>query len=252
MDVGILVSVLADLDSFELITVSPSSAGNAQLITLTQKGVKSIAQLLTNAPKLEEIVLHFDGLTRRLVPPRSEALWQYRQLVAAGIREVAAKPPRRPTLKAISIADARQISKQLSESRGRAKRELLAIKAIETSTRMFQVGQVLLYRAIQGNDVDFSVIVDQKNSPTHKDAIVRAGGLRRFGIDSEEQALPPVLSVVENLNPDQRQQLEVTRPKHLQRSSKLSYQRRKSLVPQATVELKLSTALSPIFWNKSS
>ena len=44
-----------------------------------------------------------------------------------------------------------------ASSRGRAKRKLLAIKAIETSTRMFQVGQVLLYRAIQGNDVDFSV-----------------------------------------------------------------------------------------------
>ena len=209
LDMSLLVGVLADLDSAELISVSPASAGVTSQIALTAKGTKSVALLSTRTPKLGEIVLHFDGLTRRLVPPRSEPLWPYRQLVVAGIREVSSRPPRRPKLEDISIADARRISNLLSESRGRAKRELLSIKVIENSNRMFQVAQLLLYRSLEGNDSDFSVIVDEKNSTTHKDAIVRAGGLRRFGIDTEEQAAPPAFSVVDELSAEQLRQLTV-------------------------------------------
>lgn len=209
LDLSQLVRVLADLDSAELISVGTNGDHGQRRVNLTSKGIKSVAQSFTTAPKLGEIVLHFDGLTRRLLPPRSEPLWQFRQLTAAGIREIGARPPRRPTLSELSTADARHVSNQLSDVRGRSKRQLLAIKAIERSTRMFQVGHVLLYHGTGDLDVDFSVVVDGMISSAHKDAIIRAGGLRRFGIDSADQARPPELSVIGQLSDEQRQQLEL-------------------------------------------
>jgi hypothetical protein len=206
LDLAHIVQVLAELDTTELIAIEPTGNGSRH-VSLTSKGLKSIARSMTVTPKLGEIVLHFDGLTRRLVPPRAEALWQYRQLAAAGIREIAAKPPKRPTLAEVSIQDARQISLQLSELRGKSKRELLAIKAIENSSRMFQIGQVLLYRSLNDGDADFSVVVDGAVSAAHKDAIIRAGGLRRFGIDSDDLARPPELSIVSRLDESQKAEL---------------------------------------------
>ncbi|MFF9553661.1 phospholipase D-like domain-containing protein [Methylobacterium fujisawaense] len=206
LETGHIAQVLAELDSAEFVSVQPQNAGGRRLL-LTTRGQKCLAKSSTVVPKLSAFILHFDGLTRALIPPQAEALWQYRQLSAAGIREIATKPPRKPNLQEIPIQIARKFSSQLSELRGKSKRDLLAIKAIESTNRVFQLGQILLYRSNYDSDIDFSIVIDGCTSDLHKDAIIKAGGLARFGFGDVEALKPPELPVVSRLSEELLQDL---------------------------------------------
>jgi Mn-dependent DtxR family transcriptional regulator len=197
-------AVLARLDSEELLAVSV--AGGERHVSLTPAGQKCVQTAMTISPTVGEVVMHFDGLTRRLVPPQAEALWSYRQVEAEGIRELAAKPPRKPSLEEIPIQDARRVSQELSEFRKKGKRDLLALKALEKSIRHFKVGHLLLYAG--EDDTDFLVIVDGLASNAHKQAIIKNGGLRRLGIDDATRLQPVSIGAVETLSPAERRELE--------------------------------------------
>lgn len=195
---------LAELDAAELVAVTPTPDGRK--LSLSTRGQQCAIAAEAIAPVTSEIALYFDGIVRKLMTPTNEAYWKYQQIQAAGIKEMSSRPPRRPQLAEINIADARDFSSRLSDLRGKTKRELLALRAIENSQRFFQVAQLLVYRSTDTGEVDFSVIVDSKSSESHRAVLLKGGGLSRLGIESPTEV--PKLDIVGQFTTAQVVELE--------------------------------------------
>ncbi|KJS41169.1 MAG: hypothetical protein VR70_05315 [Rhodospirillaceae bacterium BRH_c57] len=197
-------AALSNLHGLELIDVTLKNG--TRDIKITNMGHRCLKETAAIVPRVGPIIMHFDGLTREIFSTKSESLMYYRQVNAAGIREIAAKPPRKPALDELSIEEARKASRTLSEVRNMEKRDLLSIKGIEESTRMFQVAVVLVYRSEDG-ETDLSMFVDGRLSDKHKMAFLKADGLRKLGLNDPARLVPEALPFEATLTPQQKEEL---------------------------------------------
>jgi hypothetical protein len=150
------------------------------LLTLTQKGRRSLETAMAIAPSETLIEIHYDGLLRRPVPFLDSWLTGI-DLRERGSREVPPAVVRPPGLANIELRDVDPIVRALGDRR-HTRRDLLALKSLEGRKRIFQLAVALVYRAEDDGKVQVAFAIDGTLSAEHERAFSQSKMLRKLGI----------------------------------------------------------------------
>jgi PLD-like domain len=183
---------LSQLIADDLLSLSPSN-DRKQRLSLSEKGKKALDGAETLVPEERAHTIEFDAILQKVVRHGREQLLTSRQARDRGYKQI------RPLLKKqIGISDLplRDVQKSFSEgiSKRETRRTILAVCELYRKNLYFLPAICVIYRAIDGPDVQVSFVVDGKHSPQHDQAFAQADGthllhidrdLTRFGNDAE-------------------------------------------------------------------
>lgn len=154
-------------------------------LLITPKGRRTLETAISIVPEEVLIEIDYDGLLQRPVPFLDQWYTPI-DLKQSGAREVPparVRPPELPTLQQqIESVDA--VVRAVGERRA-ARRELLALKAIERRRRVFQRAVALVYRSDSDATVQVAFAIDGRLSDEHERVFSQSKLMRKMGIGSE-------------------------------------------------------------------
>lgn len=161
-----------------------SGGDRRQRLSLTEKGIRALDAAETLVPEEKTYVIEYDALLRRIVLLRREQLLSGFQIRKMGCKQI------RPLLKRpldagdLSIADL-QKTIHASLSQRDAQRFVLAVSELYRKRLYFLPAIAVVYRSLDGVDIQVAFIVDGQSSPEHDEAFARLDGVRQLGIESD-------------------------------------------------------------------
>lgn len=161
-----------------------SGSDRRQRLSLTDKGIRALDSAETLIPEEKTYVIDYDALLRRIVLLRREQLLSGFQIRKMGCKQI------RPLLKRpldagdLSIAGL-QKSVQASLSQREAQRFVLAVNELYRKRLNFLPAIAVIYRSLDGVEIQVAFIIDGKPSPEHDEAFARLDGVHLLGIDSD-------------------------------------------------------------------
>jgi hypothetical protein len=158
---------------------------SATSLVLTPKGRRTLDTAISIVPEETVIEIDYDGLLRKPVSFIERWLTPF-ELKEIGAREVPPARVRAPELDQLDLAAVDAVIRRLGAKR-HAKRELLALKAIERRRRVFQRAVILVYRAEDGPEVQTAFAIDGRLSEEHEQAFARADLARKLGILADKR-----------------------------------------------------------------
>lgn len=174
---------LSQLIADDLLSLSPSN-DRTQRLSLSEKGKKALDGAETLVPEERAHTIEFDAILQRVVRHGREQLLTSRQARDRGYKQI------RPLLKKqIGISDLplRDVQKSFIEgfSKREIRRTILAVCELYRKNLYFLPAICVIYRAIDGPDVQVSFVVDGKHSPQHDQAFAQADGTHLLHIDRD-------------------------------------------------------------------
>ncbi|WP_027582895.1 hypothetical protein [Bradyrhizobium sp. Ai1a-2] len=155
----------------------PNDLSEADRFILTRKGERTVTSLEQILPELQTLPIYFDGLTRKPIAPPAIQLLKGKEAVDFGLKEIPALPATRVEAEDIDISLAARLFNQ--ERVGEARRDLLAIKAIDRRMRLHLPATVLVFRSTDGNEVELSFAIESKLLDDHSRAFALAEGPKK-------------------------------------------------------------------------
>jgi hypothetical protein len=150
----------------------PGEAGQADQFVLTRKGVRTVASLEQILPEHQTLPICFDGLTRIPITPPVQQLLAGKQAADLGLREISALPAARIEVEDIDLTLAARAFG--SERVGEARRDLIGIKAIDRRMRLHMPATALVYRSVDGDEVELSFALESRILDEHNRAFALA------------------------------------------------------------------------------
>lgn len=172
---------MVNLARSEDIALQAHGDDKRQLLCLTSRGRATKAECERIVPTDHEVFLYFDGLLRKPVGRGSELPLHPRDLREMGIREIPSFPARPPGLEDLQPKAVFDILRTAWAGTKRS-RELLAIKSLERRTRFYRRAVALIYRSIEGQEVQVAFAIDGRLSNEHEHAFALHGGPQKTGI----------------------------------------------------------------------
>ncbi|MHB1999742.1 MAG: phospholipase D-like domain-containing protein [Solirubrobacteraceae bacterium] len=150
-------------------------------VALTDKGAVAERAALEERSEERMITFEFDGLLRR--PLLLDLPLEPNQLAALGAREIPPFPVARPDEFELREhrTELERLIRSYSKRRDREV-DLLAIKEVVRRERVFREATVLLFRALQGNEIRVAFVLDDELSDEHEHAFAQARLLHRIGL----------------------------------------------------------------------
>ena len=156
------------------------------VIELTAKGKDVLQELVSIRPREAQYQFLFDAVIRRPRLIDSSELYRPKDIKREALREVPGFPRRAPTPEEI---DGKELATYLRDVNKReADFDLLDIKRVNKTYRLFQKALMIVYKSEKTNDVPVSFLIDGRPSQAHDDAFQRNKGLERFDINKESIA----------------------------------------------------------------
>jgi hypothetical protein len=194
------------------LTAPPNSRHQAYM--LSPKGRRTLQQAQLAAPQQRSLSIHFDGLLRRVIGVGRSSLLSPRQVRFSGAIEIPPFPAKRPQLEDLKLAEVETLVSQAGaegEGKYRRKGKLLALKSLERRERFFQKAFAVVYKSIDGDEVQVAFEIDGRLSREHENAFAGADSACRRGIVQAinatrvEQVLAEVLpqDVIEEASPSE-------------------------------------------------
>jgi hypothetical protein len=182
VDDRIAKTVIADLSQSECISFSRTDDAVLRL-TMTDKGARTLrASEIINPEEVRGSVI-FDGLLRRPVSMSGAALLRPKDLKDSGLHELPPVLSAKPELSELSPGVVREVFRVPTRpGEGVKRRELLSVREIERSERLFQPAIALVYKAIGGSDVQVAFVIEQAVSGPHERAFAKGDGPRSTGL----------------------------------------------------------------------
>lgn len=183
LDQGFVDDAFSQLLIDDLLTLN-SGTDRRQRLSLTDKGVRALDAAETLVPEEKTYVIEYDALLRRIVLLRREDLMSGFQSRKMGCKQI------RPLLKRpldagdLSIADL-QKAVQATLSQRDAQRFVLAVNELYRKRLYFLPAIAIVYRSLDGVEIQVAFIVDGKPSLEHDEAFAKLDGVRLLGIDSD-------------------------------------------------------------------
>ena len=147
MSLNVLTSVLAGLNTTELINYLKSSGQAQALISVTTKGRNALAEAATIRPQEKTVRICLDALTRRLLFISPVSLNKPRLMKELGLYEVPTGTAKRPELEDIPLPEFDK-ALSLQNFRGDTKGELLSLRRIERRELHYLPCVMLFYRSV--------------------------------------------------------------------------------------------------------
>jgi len=183
LDQGFVDDAFSQLLIDDLLTLN-SGTDRRQRLSLTDKGVRALDAAETLVPEEKTYVIEYDALLRRIVLLRREDLMSGFQSRKMGCKQI------RPLLKRpldagdLSIAGL-QKAVQATLSQRDAQRFVLAVNELYRKRLYFLPAIAIVYRSLDGVEIQVAFIVDGKPSMEHDEAFAKLDGVRLLGIDSD-------------------------------------------------------------------
>lgn len=207
---SIIDTTLADLVRQEALRTSTPD----DRLVLTERGKQVVGEAAVLCPAEQTIWFPFDGLLRRPKWYGDAAFLKPSEAKERGLRQIKAIPGKRPTADELSPADVSEVGR-LAVGASRGEREVLRVVSIEKCFRQFLPAVALVYRAVQGDEIQVSFAIDGRISQGHELAFARGGGLERQPIfEGLQEKVPlPVDDVLGGRMADVLQAAEALRKK---------------------------------------
>ncbi len=144
-------------------------AGDATESTfvLTAKGRVSSEKHVLSSTEERAFAMFFDALLRKSVWHQNENLIEYQEIRARGLLEITQYPSTRPKTGDLRLSEIDSIVKSLQHSPD-VKRDLVAIRGIESCRKWFQPALALVYSQDEGSELQLGIVIDGKLSQLHE------------------------------------------------------------------------------------
>ena len=150
-------------------------------IELTAKGKEVLQELVSIRPREAQYQFLFDAVTRRPRLIDSSELYRPKDIKQETLREIPGFPRRPPTPEEI---DGKELATYLRDVNKReADFDLLDIKRVNKTYRLFQKAIMIVYKSEKTSDVPVSFLIDGRPSQAHDDAFQRNKGPERLDIN---------------------------------------------------------------------
>jgi len=183
LDETIVGSVVSSLIRENLVCLAGVVESARQTLRLTDAGKRALEQAEAIVPEDRTVSLHFDALLRTPTYYREE-LMKFRELRQEGLKEIPAIPPRQPKPSDFPVQEIQDLFHKVMPLG--EKRDLLTVKRVERSNRLFRRGMALLYESMDSSERHVDFIVDGKLTPDYGIAFTKADGLRILGFERAE------------------------------------------------------------------
>jgi hypothetical protein len=187
LQTALVDETLSDLLVQELIGLGGGSDGQ-QRLSLTTKGVRDLVRAETMVPEEKTQVIEYDAICRKVATYGKDHLLSAKQARQYGLKQI------RPLIRQqLSIADLPphdvQRAIEVKGERRETKTYVLAIKEFFRKQLYFLQALGLIYRAVDGDEIQVAFIIDGQPSPEHDAAFARIDGVHLLGIDREFSTL---------------------------------------------------------------
>lgn len=174
---------LSQLIVDDLLSLRPN-ADRAQRLSLSTKGLRALEGAEVLLPEEKTHTIEFDALLHTIVRYGRDRLLSSRQTRVVGYKQI------RPLLKKqVGISDLPLRDVERSFNAGASKREgrctVLAVCELYRKNLFFLPAVCVVYRAIDGVDIQVSFVIDGKPSAAHDQAFARADGPHLLRIDRD-------------------------------------------------------------------
>jgi len=160
-----------------------------QELRLTAHGARTLETELREAPAKEEVKLYFNRL-RWIVEPASHLeLLRPKEVAEQGIWEIKALKQKKPTVQDLDLDDL-QTAVRKSRKNSRAI-SVLVVNQILRTERFFLPVQIGVFRSIEGEENQITILVDGRVSEGDESALESLGGLTHIGAQVLEPELLP-------------------------------------------------------------
>jgi hypothetical protein len=181
--VRMVQDTLKSLHDTEELAFKTGDGCDSDRFVLTRKGERTTTSLERIRPEQQTIPIYFDGLTRSPIEPPAQTLLSGKQPEDLGLKEIPALPATRIEVSDIDITEtARLFGKERS---GEGRRDLLAIKSIERRMRLHLPVTALVFRPVEGGEVELLFASDTRLLDDHNRAFALAEGPRKTRLLAE-------------------------------------------------------------------
>lgn len=179
---AMIEEALRGLHGSEEVAISHGTEGPEQFV-LTRKGEKTTSTLERVRPEQQTIPIFFDGLTRQPIDPPAAALLSGRQAEDLGVKEIPALPANRIEVADIDLAAATRVLAR--ERAGEGRRDLLSIKSIVKRMRLHMPAVALVFKEVDGEEVELLFASDKRMLDEHNRAFALAEGPKKTRLLAE-------------------------------------------------------------------
>jgi hypothetical protein len=174
----VIKSALVNLAQTE--SVALTAARGKQAWTLTSKGRTTLQTAELVSPEEQTFSIQFDIITRKPSLYRFQKPLKHRELIENGLKEIEITPRKHPQPGEITPLGIEKILKTtpgLTDQR----RDVLAIRSLENIKPFYIRAVALVYRSIEGHDVQIGFVIDGKLSEEHELAFASTDACRHLG-----------------------------------------------------------------------
>jgi hypothetical protein len=181
LDARIVKRSMVSLARSEDIGLQASPGDARQVLRLTDRGRATVAEWQRVVPTDHKVFVYYDGLLRKPVAVGPERPLHPKDMRSLGMREIPPIPSKPPALEDLRPREVFEVLKAAWSGAKRSK-ELLAIKGIERRQRFYRRAVALIYRSVQGNEVQVAFALDGRLSLDHERAFALNKGPEKTGI----------------------------------------------------------------------
>jgi hypothetical protein len=151
------------------------------LLALSDRGRKALAEDGIQLPIEEQLPILFDGLSRRPALKEPEDIVLGRDIEEGVVVEIPSIPANRPTISELNLADVVHFLSRQSGGRREMGRDILRLKRISRSRRIFQRAIGLVFKAHVGKELRVHFVVDGAIDEQLQNQFAAGGGTSRPG-----------------------------------------------------------------------
>lgn len=174
----VLQPALVSLAESGDVSVLPGNATESTFV-LTAKGRVSSEKHVLSSTEERAFAMFFDALLRKSVWHQNDDLIEYREIKAKGLLEITQYPSTRPRTGDLRLSEIDSILKSLQHSPD-VKRDLVAIRGIESCRKWFQPALALVYSQDESSDLQLGIVIDGKLSQLHERLVWESHGFEEY------------------------------------------------------------------------
>ncbi|MBK5970290.1 MULTISPECIES: phospholipase D-like domain-containing protein [Thiorhodovibrio] len=163
-------------------------------LKLTQKGDELKRKAVLTKPTEANLPIFYDAIIRTPRVFQPYELSAPREIKSEGIRTINPSPNRKPLASELERDAVESYFK--AAGGGRSSTSVIRVKEVTSRWVYYQKAVMLVFKAMQGNDVQVGFAINRRLSEEHEFAFARTNGPKRLGIDGAVREKTEVAEVV--------------------------------------------------------
>lgn len=207
----VITAVIGDLISREL--VHASRANGEELLLLTEKGERTVAEQEEIRPAEQTVAFTYDAITRKPTYFGDSLLYSPKETRVRGLTEIRSYPNRGPELHELEV---HLVGSVLALASGDSQNRvtLLRLTSVERRMLLYCEAVALCFRPMSNGPTQVAFAIDGRLSEAHELAFATTKGLDRNGLFRDITDVSATTSVPDLIDPELRKRVTGPRAQH--------------------------------------